>query len=65
MLKDVKEALGKLLTDTGKPKAKGPIDTAQRHHEAIELQRIEAEKRLNDLDANLEKLGSLRTEFIG
>jgi len=64
LLKDVKEALGKLLTDTGKPKAKGPIDTAQRHHEAIELQRIEAEKRLNDLDANLEKLGSLRTEFI-
>ena len=64
LLKEVKDELGKLLTDGGKAKTTGPLGVAQRHLEAIEQQRIEAEKRLAELDGNLEKLSSQRAEFV-
>ncbi len=63
LLKDVKDELGKLLTDGGKPKSNGPLGLAQRHLETIEQQRIDAENRLSELDANLELLSAQRADF--
>ncbi len=63
LLKDVKDELGKLLTDGGKPKTNGPLGMAQRQLETVEQQRIDAEKRLAELDGNLEALAILRSEF--
>ena len=63
VLKDIREELGKLVTDGGKPKTGGPFHAVQKHFESIELQRIEAESRLAELDGNLERLASLRSEW--
>ena len=63
LMKDVKDELGKLLTVTGKPTTKGPLDAAQRQLESVEEQRLEAEKRFNELDKNLEALAGLRAEW--
>ena len=63
LLKDVRDELGKLLTDSGKSKSNGPLGLAQRQLETLEQQRIDAEKRLSELDVNLEALAILRTEL--
>ena len=63
LMKNVKDELGKLLTEGGKPKTNGPLGAAQRQLEAVDLQRLEAEKRFDELDGNLEALAGLRAEF--
>ena len=63
LLKDLAEELKTYLTDGNKPRKGGPLYEAQVHFESIEQQRIDAERRLAELDSNLDKLSGLRADW--
>lgn len=63
VLADVKDELSKLITDTGKPRANGPLDLAQKECERITQERLDTEGRLKDLNERYVALEQLRAEY--
>jgi uncharacterized protein YoxC len=63
LLNGVKEELGRYLTDSGRPKANGPLDVAQRERARLGNERRGAEERLAALNEKLDALASLRADY--
>ena len=63
LLTEVKEELSKLITDTRKPRARGPLDLAISHCETLKAELADAAKRLADLDQSLDTLAKLRADL--
>lgn len=63
LLTTVKEELGPLVTETGRPKANGPYDAAIKRADSIRDERLKLEEQLKDLDESLEKLARLRADM--
>ena len=59
---DVKDELSKLVTDTGKPRANGPLDLAQKENERITNDRLDTESRLKELNDRYAALEQLRAD---
>lgn len=62
VLAEVKEELAKLMTETRKPRANGPLDNAQKECERIGGELHEVEGRLRDLNERYSALDQLRAE---
>lgn len=63
ILAEVKDELSKLMTETRKPRANGPLELAQKEHERISLACIDAASRLNELNGRYGALEQLRAEL--
>ncbi len=63
LLASVKEELSRLITDTRKPRANGPLDAAIRLNEQLTSERLDIETKLRDLDQSLDALAKLRSEL--
>ncbi len=62
VLADVKDELSKLITETRKPRANGPLDMALKENERISAERADVESRLRDLNDRYAALEQLRAE---
>lgn len=62
VLGELKDELSKLITDTRKPRANGPLDLAQKESERITTERLEIETRLKELNDRYSALEHLRAE---
>jgi DNA repair exonuclease SbcCD ATPase subunit len=63
LLATVKEELSRLVTDTRKPRANGPLDAAMKLNEALTNERLDVETRLRELDQSLDALAKLRSDL--
>ncbi len=63
LLAAVKEELSRLITDTRKPRANGPLDVAIKLNESLTSERLDIETKLRDLDQSLDALAKLRAEL--
>ena len=63
VLANLREELSKLLTDTRRPRANGPLDIAQKESERLTNERMEAETRLQELNGKIDELAQLRQEL--
>jgi DNA repair exonuclease SbcCD ATPase subunit len=63
VLAQVRDELSKLVSDSGKPRAHGPLDAATKELAQLTADRIDAEQRLKELDDSLESLARQRAEL--
>ena len=62
VLAELRDELSKLVTDTRKARANGPLDLAQKESERLTTERLEAESRLRDLNDKFAALEQMRAE---